>query len=997
MKTTISIILFGLAFCSFAQIKSIGKLQEARDKGREKMKQDLQSPQILSKTLYVNPFIGTGGHGHTYPGATMPFGMMQLSPDTRFDGWDGCGGYHYSDSIIYGFSHTHLSGTGVSDYADLLITPQSGEMKWKGQFEDPNGYGHLFSHEKEQARPGYYSVKLLDSEIDVELSVTERTGIHHYTFNKEKDKKYILLDLDYRDKVLSANFKEEGKTKLSGHRISHAWAEEHHFYFSLESNVPWDKSIVRLENGQHKMMLCFPKSTKEVYLKVGISAVDNEGAQNNLISESPDWDFNHFRAEANKKWEKELTIINYQGLTREDFIIFYTALYHSFLNPNLFSDVDGRYRGMDKKIHSLKPGESHYTVFSLWDTFRAEHPLFTLTQRERTSDFIQTLLRQSEQNQDMPVWELAGNETECMIGYHSVSVIVDAYMKGFRDFDTKKALAAMIATSKATDFSKDFWATNGYLSLDKEPESVSKALEYAYDDYCISIFAEALGKTDIAAEYKTRSFNFINHFDPKSGFFRARRGAQWMSNFAPEEVNFNYTEANAWQYSLFAPHAVNVLSQLHGGRESLERHLDDLFSAPQTTSGRDQADITGLIGQYAHGNEPSHHMAYLYNRVGKANKGAFIIDQIQKELYSNTADGLSGNEDCGQMSAWYVLSALGFYPVSPGSAIYDIGRPMMKEATLQVENNKIFYIKCLDQSKENKYISKIELNGEEISRLFLHHEEIVAGGELLFTMSDSPNPELEKYSSSPIWSELPMDYIPLPHFDQEDRVFEDILRLSASLPVEIPNNDFKIEYREENGQWTPIEGGITIDTTCVISMRTSSQKLNFNSPEVSTRFSKRNKAIRLSVKSDFANQYSAGGPNALIDGLKGSDEFRTGDWQGYYNEDVWFDIEFDTTKNNVDMEIGFLEDLKSWIFYPEQIQIFVSSDGFYYEPIIEQAPFQAQTAYRPANHSRNTWKLSHSKDFKYVRVIASNAGLCPEWHLGVGNPTWLFLDEVEFH
>ncbi|MFT5581107.1 MAG: putative alpha-1,2-mannosidase, partial [Psychromonas sp.] len=630
------------------------------------------------------PFIGTGGHGHTYPGASAPFGMMQLSPDTRYDGWDGCGGYHYSDSIIYGFSHTHLSGTGVSDYADLLITPQGGKLKKDPLFIDPKkGYGHKFSHEQEEASPGFYSVFLPEDNIQVRLTTDIHSGMHEYTFKNKDGKKQILLDLDYRDELLASDFNVESKKSVSGYRISNAWATEQHFYFFLETNIPFLKAKRIKRGGRHKVLLIFPDKSEKILLKVGISAVDVAGAKNNLATEIPHFNFETTRNKVHKMWQNELSRITFHSTLKDINEIFYSSLYHTFLVPNEFSDTDGKYRGMDNNIHTLKDKtDKQYTVFSLWDTFRGAHPLYTLIQQDRTNAFIRTFIRQDAQQNDLPVWELAGNETECMIGYHSVSVIADAYLKGLRDYDADEAFRAMVRTSNRSDFSKNFNAKNGFVSLDIEPESVSKALEYSYDDFCIAQMAKSMGNRGLSSEYNRRAMSFINHFDSSSQFFRARRSGMWMGSFRPEEVNFNYTEANAWQYSLFAPHAIGILDKLH--RNDLEGHLNQLFEVSSKTSGRDQADITGLIGQYAHGNEPSHHMAYLFNYVNRPDLTQKYVDSILFNLYQNEPDGLSGNEDCGQMSSWYVLSSMGLYPMSPGRPYYEFGRPICHEATLHL-------------------------------------------------------------------------------------------------------------------------------------------------------------------------------------------------------------------------------------------------------------------------------------------------------------------------
>ncbi len=979
-----------LALPYFSQIE---ELKSNADKARKVLGEETVHPKNKSKTLFVNPFIGTGGHGHTYPGASAPFGMMQLSPDTRYDGWDGCGGYHYNDSIIYGFSHTHLSGTGVSDYADLLICPQVGSVRIDGKYKDPNGYGHRFSHDKESAAPGFYSVELLDAKIRAEFTADVHSGLHKYTFNGPNENKYILLDLDYRDELISADFKVIGKNKLHGHRISRAWAEEQHFYFYLESNVDWRKAKIIRKKGRNKLVLQFPKNTKEIILRVGISAVDTAGAKKNLETEIDGFDFIAHRSKINRMWEKELSKIYFHSDEKDINTIFYTALYHSFLNPNTFSDVDGRYRGMDKAIHQLtKKEDKQFTVFSLWDTFRATHPLFTLVQREKTGQFIRTFERMDKEQKDLPVWELAGNETECMIGYHSVSVIADAYINRVDDFDAHAILAAMIRTAKDSAYSKDFYTENGYLSLEKEPESVSKILEYAYDDYCIAMFAIRLGENEIAKEFLARSFNFINHFDPTTKFFRARRGGMWMSPFQPDEVNFNYTEANAWQYSLFAPHAIGTLMTLHGGKEGLEKHLDAMFNAPSSTSGRDQADITGLIGQYAHGNEPSHHMAYLYNYVNRSDKAQFYLDSIMRSLYANDPDGLSGNEDCGQMSSWYVLSALGLYNVSPGSGYFNMGRPMMKEAIIYLENGKTLEFEVINQTPENKYVQSVLFNGRNSLPLIKSIDEILYGGKLTITMGPTPNENVTNFSHPPTYFSIPPEFTPIPFFKNENRVFEGELLIDASLTL--PEKDYSIEYRFGKKDWKAFTKPFTIQEDVTIYLRTKNNLTNQYSTIVSSDFVKKNQELQLNLMTTFTLPYAASGEFALIDGIKGNEEFRTGDWQGFYGKDVQAEIQFKTAKSDFTVEIGMLEDLKSWIFYPESISLEVSTDGVNYTKYSsEKLNLVSNTYRRPGTH-RKTVQLKVKDPVKAIRLQINNPGNCPDWHLGKGYPSWIFLDEI---
>lgn len=1000
----IGILCVLLSLQSLAQVP---ELQKATDKAQNAfgaLREIPKQKETLLPTMLVNPLIGTGGHGHTFPGVCAPFGMMQLSPDTRYDGWDGCGGYHYSDSIIYGFSHTHLSGTGVPDYGDLLVVPQSGEAKWKGKFEDPNGYGARFSHENEAARLGFYEVLLEDENIRVNLSCTERAGMHQYTFLNANERKYILLDLNYRDKLLQGSFQVIDKQNISGMRSSEAWASEQHFYFHLTTSIPYIAHELRDQNGQMKLLLEFPIDTKEVLIKVGMSHVDVAGAKMNLDAEIPHFSLAKVYNENLQKWNQEFQKISLNA-DRETSTVFYTALYHSMVAPNLMSDADGRYRGRDQKIHQLTSlSDKQYTVFSLWDTYRANHPLFTIIDQERSAAYIRTFLRQYEEGGDLPVWELAACETECMIGYHSVSVIADAYLKGIRDFNADKALKAMVSTAKMNEFGKITYAKNGLISASDEPESVSRTLEYAYDDFCISEMAKALNANDIALEFEKRSYNFVNLYDPNTKFMRARRGAQWYGPFDPSEVNFNYTEANSWQYSLYAPQHIELLTELLGGKDSLEVWLDRLFTTDMKLSGREQADITGLIGQYAHGNEPSHHMAYLYNFTNAPHKTQLYIDRILKEMYQNAPDGLAGNEDCGQMSAWYVLSALGLYPIAPGKPVYQIGRPLANNAQIKLENGKTVQIFCRNQGQDHPYIKEVKWNGVALSKLEISHAQLLQGGVLAFEMSATPNP---RATSAQVVNKAPPFFAPVPFIKTEERVFDDsllieidVVRLNQSNKT---NTETQLFYQINGQKWQSYKQPFYIYSNTNISIKAGYKELlvkrhglNYWSSEVSSTFIKKDPNIQLELKSNYSNQYAASGKDALIDGLLGGNEFRTGDYQGYYDQDVVAIISFQTPLALSEVGFSYIQDHKSWIFAPSAIKVEGSIDGMNYVTLAQQELPPAKPTDKNPIRNQVILELDHDKHlkFKYLRYTLSNPGKLPEWHLGTGNPTWLFIDEL---
>ncbi len=1000
-----------LAFSSLSAMGQIRDLQRASDKARTQVSREgekkIQQPAI-DYTQYVDPFIGTGGHGHTYPGATVPFGMMQLSPDTRYEGWDGCSGYHYSDSVIYGFSHTHLSGTGVPDYGDLLIVPQSGAKAktTPGYLDASKGYGHSFSHQDEKASPGFYQVNLKESGIHVRLTTTQHAGMHEYTFDYSEENKFILIDLDHRDKLLAQDFEVINNNEVKGFRISSAWASEQHFYFDLVCSVPFAKAKMITKHGQHKLLLQFPSETSKIMIRVGISGVDKEGAAKNLQQEMPDFQFEKYMLAAKNDWNSELKKIEASSYDEETMTIFYTGLYHTFLQPNLWNDVDGRYRGRDNAIHTLPKNESQYTVFSLWDTFRAAHPLYTIIQQKKTEDFLKTFLRQYNEGGDLPVWELAANETECMIGYNSVSVIADAYIKGIQPLNGRQLLSAMKATSQFDELGKRQFQDQGFISSGDEPESVSKTLEYAYDDFCIAQMAKLLRDKGTENQYRSSAFNFLNVYDQRTKFMRARDGAFWHEPFDPAEVNFNYTEANSWQYSLFAPHAIDVLSDRMGGKDSLEAWLDRLFTTKAELSGRHQADITGLIGQYAHGNEPSHHMAYLYNYTNNPSKTQSYVDEIQKEMYAHAPDGLSGNEDCGQMSAWYVMSAMGLYQVTPGYDWYDFGRPNLSKAIIHLENGNTLTINTKNNSSEAKYIQKASWNGTTLEKPGITHAELMKGGELVFEMGNSPSGNFKTPSTSCYQnSDLEASYfVQAPWFENTERVFENSTLVSVGS---VYTNDKQVYYRyaSDSMAWFTYETPFSITQSERVEITNNRLIKKADSPDkmqimstnwIGGSFIKREPGVHLELKTKYSPQYAGSGDATLIDGIQGDNEFRTGDYQGFYASDVEAIVEFDSLKNISKIGISTLQDMKSWIFYPSEIDIAVSYDGKTFTSIAKSKDFPSFIDYVGPTNTDVIVPVKPKSAIKAFRIIVKNYGKCPDWHLGKGNDTWLFLDEIIF-
>lgn len=671
---------------------------------------------------YVNPFIGTGGHGHTFPGAVVPHGMIQPSPDTRIDGWDACSGYYYADTTINGFSHTHLSGTGCADFGDVLLMPTVGEQKYQplGSKSQKMAYASAFSHENETAEPGYYSVFLDTYGIKAELTATKRAALHRYTFPESKDAGFIL-DLDYsiqgqRNKDMEIEVISD--TEIRGHKMTTYWAFDS-ISTSMQILKPFKYTMVTdsvsLDEGgklmpRCKILLHFnTEKDEQILVKVGVSAVDMEGAQKNVEAELPEWNFDKIRKEARQAWNNYLSKIDVTTSNTEDKVIFYTSLYHTAISPNLFTDVDGRYLGMDLKIHQGDTLKPIYTVFSLWDTFRALHPLMTIIDPDLNNDFINSLIKKHQEGGIFPMWDLASNYTGTMIGYHAASIIADAYVKGYRDFDLQEAYKACVRAAEydttgikcpplvlphLMPMAKYYKNTLGYIPCDRENESVAKALEYAYDDWCISVLAEAVGDYENKSKYARFSEAYEFYFDPSTRFMRGLDSkGEWRTPFSPRSSNHrndDYCEGTAWQWTWFVPHDIEGLVKLMGGEDAFVDKLDSLFTAESQLEGEIvSADISGLIGQYAHGNEPSHHIIHMYNYVNRPWKTQELVDSVFHSQYANSIDGLSGNEDCGQMSAWYILNSMGFYQVCPANPFIPLAvRYLTKQAsTCLMESN----------------------------------------------------------------------------------------------------------------------------------------------------------------------------------------------------------------------------------------------------------------------------------------------------------------------
>lgn len=699
---------------------------------------------------YTNPMIGTDFTGNTYPGAQVPFGMVQLSPDNGLPGWDRISGYYYPDSTIAGFSHTHLSGTGAGDLYDISFMPVTNPYKTGAE---PLGIYSSFSHNDESASAGYYRVLLKDYNINVELTATERCGIQRYTFPEAESSIFLNLKKAMNwDFTADSHIEVVDSCTIRGYRHSWGWSPKQYIYFQTRFSRPFDafqldttaittKDKGRIGTAAIARFDFKTKQNEEILVTTALSGTSMEAAARNLEAEAPKDDFDFYMKQAQENWTKELAKIEVTSDNADKKTIFYTAMYHAMLAPTIYSDVDGSYFGPDGQVHQAE-GWTNYSTFSLWDTYRASHPLFTYLQPERVSDMIQCFLHFYEQNGALPLWNLYGWETDMMIGYHAVPVIVDAYLKGIGDFDPVKALEACVTTANRDDYrSIGFYKEKGYVASDHENWSMSKTMEYAYDDYCIARMAEAMGEKEIADEFYRRSQNYRNVFNPETSFMQPRDSkGNFIPNYDPEAYIEDICESNGWQYYWSVAHDINGLIELTGGEARFAERLDSMFTYETADKSKLPIFSTGMIGQYAHGNEPGHHVIYLYNRVKQPWKTQQYAAQVMHTLYKNTPDGICGNEDCGQMSSWYVFSAMGFYPVDPISGQYEIGSPIFPEVKMYLANGKTFVVRAENVSDENIYIQSVTVNGQPYNKSYITHEMIMQGDTIHFVMGNKPGP-----------------------------------------------------------------------------------------------------------------------------------------------------------------------------------------------------------------------------------------------------------------
>lgn len=945
---------------------------------------------------FVDPFIGTDGHGHTYPGASMPFGMVQLTPNTRIEGWDGVSGYHYTDSTILGFSHTALSGTGVGDYNDILIMPVVGDPVFSNaEYQSP------FRKETEDAGAGYYKVFLDRPGVLAELTATTRVGHHRYTFPASEQSNFII-DLVHRDKVVDSWIEIISDTEIRGMRRSTNWAKDLVWYFHMEFSKPFVRSGIAIDDiiqdgmtsaqGTHiKAFVGFETASDEsIEVKVSLSPVDADGAKNNMMAELPSWGFDATRQQAFDTWNEALKKIRVRGGTRDQTTVFYTALYRTFLQPNTFNDVDGRYRGMDREVHQ-SDGDTRYTVFSLWDTYRAWHPLMTIIDTTRTAEMIRTMLDMYDKGGLLPIWELGGNETYTMIGNHAISVIADAYLKGIRGYDTEKALQAMIHSATRDHYGLDVYRQYGHIPGEKEHESISKTLEYAYNDWNIAMMAKAMGRDDVYREYIRRAQFYKNIFDPNTGFMRPRINGGWLEPFDPTTVDWHFTEANSWHYSFYVPQDISGFAEMHGGKGRLAAKIEELFTTDAPITGRDMKDITGMIGQYAQGNEPSHHMAYLFNYVNQPWRTQHYVRRIMDDLYTAAPDGLSGNEDCGQMSAWLVLSAMGFYPVSPGQPDYTIGTPWFPEVEIFLQNGNSFKILADDVSARNYYIQSASLNGGEYTKSWISHDDILRGGALNFVMGDRPNKSWgSRDEDVPVTAIIDELLLPAPWVEANDYRIRDSIQVRIGHQTQREELYYTTDGSDPSRSSNHYTAPFYIYDTSLLKVAAWHPELGY-SYAVEANFVKIDGRRSIQINSTPHPNYHGDGPDALIDGIRGQDNWRLGGWQGYQGTDFEAIVDLGEVMDVTYLAAGFTQDTRSWILMPTSVTFSVSDDGQQWREVLRPTHHVAPDDYEIQQHDLGGNVQARGR---YVKINAVHFGKLPSWHLGAGGDAYIFIDEI---
>ena len=820
-------------------------------------KEELITPDPDKLYELVDPFVGTGFHGHTFPGATAPMGMVQLSPETRWEGWDACAGYHYDDDSLYGFAHTHLSGTGCSDLGDVIFLPTIDSERYTEHIDEERLPKVGFSHDREEAHAGYYSVEL-ENGTKAELTASSLMGVHRYTYPKGAEEASLLIDLVNikGDEIVESGLELTSESTLRGYTITNGWVPRQHVYFAAHLSRPIREAKLFLNgeevNGQIakgdsiRAILSLDAGAEGIVeIFVGLSQTSMQAAEANLNAELSrcGTTFDQVQADTEKQWSGLLSKVKVKEGKKEDLTCLYTALYHSLVAPNRISDADGSYRGMDDEIH--RASGMSYSTLSLWDTFRAEHPLLALLYPEVVPDLCRSMMQVYREGGELPIWPLYSGETRTMIGYHAVSVLADAYLSGqLRDLDTMEVLEAMIKSSNINKKGSDAYTRLGFIPANTHNESVSCTLEYAYDDWCIARMAEALGETEIADTYYRRAHNYIHLFDGSTKFFRGRHeDGSWGDDFDPYGVSKDYTEANGWQYRFAPMHDVEGMITLHGGTDEMLNALDNLFS--DTTPAGDLQDITGLIGQYAHGNEPSHHLAFLYNYLGRPSRTQELTRQILDELYDDTPEGISGNEDCGQMSAWYLFTALGLYPVTPASGELQITTPRFREVTLTLPKGQLTITTDKDPA-EYPYIRSISLNGKELHRLFVTTEELAGGGTLAYTLSDKPVDDFVVEERP--YSMTRKDFVSPVYSSDDITLFHD--QVSVSLASATPGT--RIYYTIDEGEKEEYTG-TPITLTRSATLRANAEKDGLDPSPTTTLIATKAEYVQAQVVSAVAD------------------------------------------------------------------------------------------------------------------------------------------------
>ncbi|RYY66360.1 MAG: glycoside hydrolase family 92 protein, partial [Chitinophagaceae bacterium] len=891
-----------------------------------------------------------------------------------------------------------LSGTGIPDYCDLLLMPFTGAVKWSN-----SEYRSPFAHSSEKASPGYYEVRLKKGNILAQLTTAVRSGMHQYTFPAGTANGALLIDLVHRDQVLDAALEKVDPYTLRGYRRSKSWANDQVLYFYIRFDSPIRSYTVRHGGREDSAAAIQGKDLQaalrfglaaggQLRCRVGISGVSMDGAQANLEGEVGRKPFAQVRAEAKAAWNKELSKIDISGGTHDQQVAFYTALYHTNLVPNIYQDRNGDYRGTDGKVHNARRFQ-YYSVFSLWDTYRAYHPLMTILNPERTGDWINTFLAQYEDGGMLPVWELSGNETFCMIDYHSVPVIVDAWQKGIRNFDAQLALRAARSYAESDRFGLAYYRRQGYIANNQEHESVSKTLEYAYDDWCIAQLARGLGQDSVYRRYIRRAQHYKNLFDPGTGHMRGKLDARWHSPFDPREINNFFTEGNSWHYSFAVPQDVEGLIRLHGGRAAFGRKLDELFATTSQTTGRDQPDVTGLIGQYAQGNEPSHHMAYLYDYIGRPSRTQELVHRICTEFYPNRPDGLIGNEDCGQMSAWYVLSALGIYPVCPGNNDYVFGTPLFDKAMIRLENGKTFTISAQRSAPGDFYVQSARLNGKPYSYSYILHQLIASGGALDFVLGDKPGKLGTGSGEGPISRITVLPVTAVPFIANETNKFRDsvlvrIVQQDSSRPLYYrvaANGKQEATSRRYTGAfWLRQTSTVYLEQTYSETQNLVQEQTFYKIPSDRT----------VTVQSKVHPMYTAGGDDALVDSIFGTTNWRAGEWQSYFGNDFEATVDLKSVRPVSYVGVHVLQDPGPWILFPKEVIISVSEDG----KTFREAARVANTIGPGAKGAQlQTLGSPLQVQARYIRVKAVNGGPLPAGHLSAGQSAHLFVDEVLVH